>query len=48
MSCDTPDNTGKIPDQKPQRLKNKLRACPETRAVRLIERIFDDARRKGR
>ncbi len=24
MSCDTPDNTGKTPDQKPQRLNNKL------------------------
>jgi hypothetical protein len=33
MSCDTPDNTGKIPDQKPQRLNGKLRACPETSPV---------------
>jgi hypothetical protein len=24
MSCDTPDNTGKTPDQKPQRLNGKL------------------------
>jgi uncharacterized protein len=23
MSCDTPDNTGKAPDQKPQRLNGK-------------------------
>lgn len=30
MSCDTPDNTGKTPDQKPQRLNDKLSACPET------------------
>jgi len=28
--CDTPDNTGKTPDQKPKRLNNKLRACLET------------------
>jgi len=25
MSCDTPDNTGKTPDQKPKRLNGKLR-----------------------
>jgi len=24
---DTPDNTGKTPDQNPQSLNNKLRAC---------------------
>ena len=30
MSCDTPDNTGKTPDQKPQRLNGKLIACLET------------------
>ena len=26
-SRDTPDNTGKTPDQKPKRLNNKLMAC---------------------
>jgi len=27
MSGDTPGNTGKTPDQKPQRLNEKLRRC---------------------
>jgi hypothetical protein len=29
-NSDTPDNAGKTPDQKPQRLNNKLRACLRT------------------
>jgi hypothetical protein len=33
MSCDTPDNTGKTPDQKPQRLNGKLRACLRTQVA---------------
>jgi hypothetical protein len=30
MHRDTPDNTGKTPDQEPKRLNNKLIACLET------------------
>ena len=34
MSCDTPDNTGKTPDQKRQRLNGKLRLAAGTASGR--------------
>ena len=38
---DTPDNTGKTPDQEPKRLNNKLRAGDATAVDEAADRMLD-------